>query len=355
VKEEFVYLLRPLAFPPEVGGRLTKSQAMAWPAIELFMERAWEGGARGAMRDDEAETVADLCRRLDGNPHAIGLVASRVGHYGIQGVADLFEGQLALQWQGRRHDSPRHQTVEALIEWSYNLLSERDRQVLQRLSVFSGSFSVEAAVAVTSDETIDAFQVREAVGNLVDKSLVAVGGDSDETHLRLLETTKAYAAARLARLPGGERFARRHALHYAGQLRKLSDGQLTRAGERPRLLEIGNVRAAIAWAFSRGNDPTLATTMWCMAAPFFIEAGTDPRMQAHLPSEPSDELPDQFRSTATELRLMELTAITYFAVPTTTVRSSRCSSAASSSRSSSPTPRRCFISHGPPPSGDHQR
>jgi predicted ATPase/DNA-binding winged helix-turn-helix (wHTH) protein len=312
VREEFVYLLRPLAFPPEVGARLTTSQAMAWPAIELFMERAWEGGARGAMRDDEAETVADLCRRLDGNPHAIGLVASRVGHYGIQGVADLFEGQLALQWQGRRHDSPRHQTVEALIEWSYNLLSERDRQVLQRLSVFSGSFSVEAAVAVTSDETIDAFQVREAVGNLVDKSLVAVGGDSDETHLRLLETTKAYATARLARLPGGERFARRHALHYAEQLRKLSGGQLTRVGEWPRLLELGNVRAAIAWAFSAGNDPTLATTMWCMAAPFFIELGLI-RECKRTCERAIGELPDQFRSTATELRLMDLTAITYFA------------------------------------------
>ncbi|HEY0463916.1 MAG TPA: winged helix-turn-helix domain-containing protein, partial [Polyangiaceae bacterium] len=258
VREEFVYLLRPLAFPRDTG-RLTTKQAMTWPAIQLFMERAAEGGARGGMSDDEAQTVAALCRRLDGNPHAIGLVASRVGSYGIQGVADLFERQLALHWQGRRHDSPRHQTVEALIDWSHNLLPERDRQVLQRLSVFSGAFSVEAAVTVTSDDAIDAFQVREAVGNLVDKSLVAVGGDSDETHLRLLETTKAYAAARLARLPGGDRFARRHALYYAQQLRKHSEGRL--GGERPRVLEIGNIRTAIEWAFSAGHDPTLATTM----------------------------------------------------------------------------------------------
>jgi predicted ATPase/DNA-binding winged helix-turn-helix (wHTH) protein len=313
VREEFVYLLRPLAFPPQTG-RLTTKQAMTWPAIQLFMERASEGGARGGMSDDEAQTVAALCRRLDGNPHAIGLVASRVGTYGIQGVADLFASQLALHWQGRRHDSPRHQTVEALIDWSHNLLPDRDRQVLQRLSVFSGAFSVEAAVTVTSDDAIDAFQVREAVGNLVDKSLVAVSGESDETHLRLLETTKAYAAARLARLPGGARFARRHALYYAEQLRKLSDGYpKTRAGgERPRVLEIGNVRTAIEWAFSAGHDPTLATKMWCMAAPLFLELSLI-RECKRTCERAINELPDEFRSTQTELRLLDLTAITYFA------------------------------------------
>ena len=313
VREEFVYLLRPLASPPPTG-RLTTEQAMAWPAIQLFMERAWEGGARGAMNDAEAPTVAALCRRLDGNPHAIGLVASRVGTYGIQGVADLFDSQLALHWQGRRHDSPRHQTVEALIDWSHNLLPERDRQVLQRLSVFSGGFSVEAAVIVTSDDVIDAFQVREAVSNLVDKSLVAVGGERDETHLRLLETTKAYAAARLARHPGGERFARRHALYYAEQLRKLSDGQLgARAGgERPRVVEIGNIRTAIEWAFSAGHDPKLATTMWCMAAPLFLELSLIRECKRSC-ERAIHELPDQLRSTRAELRLLDLTAITYFA------------------------------------------
>lgn len=313
VREEFVYLLRPLAFPQHTE-RLTTEQAMTWPAIQLFMERAWEGGARGGMSDDEAQIVAALCRRLDGNPHAIGLVASRVGTYGIQGVADLFASQLALHWQGRRHDSPRHQTVEALIDWSHNLLPERDRQVLQRLSVFSGAFSGEAAVTVTSDDAIDAFQVREAVGNLVDKSLIAVSGESDETHLRLLETTKAYAAARLARLPGGDRFARRHALYYAEQLRKLSDGHLrtSAGGERARVLEVGNVRTAIEWAFSAGHDPTLAITMWCMAATFFLELGLI-RECKRTCERAINELPDQFRSTQTELRLLDLTAITYFA------------------------------------------
>ena len=313
VREEFVYLLRPLASPPNTG-QLTMKQAMAWPAIQLFMERAREGGARGTLSDDEAQTVAALCRRLDGNPHAIGLVASRVGTYGIQGVADLFASQFALQWQGRRDDSPRHQTVEALIDWSHNLLPERNRQVLQRLSVFSGAFPIEAAVAVTSDDAIDAFQVREAVGDLVDKFLVAVTVEGGVTHLRLLETTRAYATARLARLPGGDQFARRHALYYAEQLRKLSDGRVTsQAGSAHlRVLEIANVRTAIEWAFSAGRDPMLAVTMWCMAAPRFLELGLV-RECKRTCERSINELPDQFRSTQTELRLLDSTATTYFA------------------------------------------
>ena len=313
VREEFVYLLRPLASPPHTA-RLTTKQAMAWPAVQLFMERARDGGARGDLTDDEAGTVAGLCRRLDGNPHAIGLVASRVGTYGIQGVADLFASQLALQWQGRRDDSPRHQTVEALIDWSHNLLTERDRQVLQRLSVFCGSFAVDAAVAVTSDDAIDAFQVREAVGNLVDKSLVAVGSEGGDTHLRLLETTKAYAAARLARRPGGEQFAQRHALYYADRLGRLAEVQTAPPAGREQLrgFEIGNIRAAIEWAFTAGPDPALATTMWCMAAPLFLEAGLI-RECKRTCERAINELPDQFRSTATELRLLDWAAITYFA------------------------------------------
>jgi predicted ATPase/DNA-binding winged helix-turn-helix (wHTH) protein len=313
VREEFVYLLRPLASPPDTT-RLTTKQALVWPAIQLFMERAKEGGARGVLTDDEAATVATLCRRLDGNPHAIGLVASRVGTYGIQGVASLFATRFALQWQGRRDDSPRHQTVEALIDWSYNLLSERDCLVLQRLSVFSGDFPVEAAVAVATDDAVDAFQVQEAIAILVDKSLVASRAESGEVHLRLLETTKAYAAARLAKLPDGNQFERRHASYYAEQLQMIS---ASHAAMRPtstslRTLDVANVRAAVEWAQSAGNDARLATTMWCLAAPLFLELGLV-RECKRTCERVIHQLPNEFRSTQTELQLLDSMAMTCFA------------------------------------------
>lgn len=312
IEEEFVYLLRPLASPPDTG-RLTATQAIAWPAIQLFMERAREGGARGTLSDDEVSVVAGLCRRLDGNPHAIGLVASRVGTYGIQGVADLFEHQVALHWQGRRDAIPRHQTVEALIDWSHKLLPDRNRQVLHRLSVFSGSFPLEAAAAVTSDDAIDALQVGEAIGDLVDKSLVAVSQQSQGTHIRLLETTRAYAASRLARLRATHEFARRHATYYAEQLRKHVDGRLVpeTEGMHLRVLEIGNVRAALEWASSDGHDPALAAEISCMAAPLFLERGLI-RECKRTCERAIKELPDQFRSTRIELGLLDSAAITYY-------------------------------------------
>lgn len=312
IQEEFVYLLRPLAFPPDTG-RLTAEQAMAWPGIQLFMERAREGGARGSLSDDEAPTVAGLCRRLDGNPHAIGLVASRVGSYGIQGVADMFEKHVALSWQGRRDVIPRHQTVEALIDWTHKLLPERDRRVLHRLSVFSGWFPLEAAVAVTSDAEIDAFQVGEAIGDLIDKSLVAVSQQGRGTHVRLLETTKAFAASRLAGQRATHEFARRHATYYAEQLRKHADGGLMRPTESVRLPapEIGNVRAAVEWASAEGHDPALATEISCAAAPLFLELGLI-RECKRTCERALEDLPAQYRSTRTELGLLDSAAITYY-------------------------------------------
>jgi predicted ATPase/DNA-binding winged helix-turn-helix (wHTH) protein len=304
IGEEFVYLLRPLACPPDTG-RLTARHALTWPAVQLFMERARDGGASDALTDDDASTVAGLCRRLDGNPHAIGLVASRVGTYGIPVVADLLEHQAALQWQGRRDAIARHQTVETLVDWSHKLLPERDRQVLYRLSVFSGSFPLAAAVAVTSDDEIDAFEVGAAIGDLVDKSLVAISEQGEEAHVRLFETTRAYAVSRLARQRATHQFARRHALYYLDQLRKYMERVI------PCVPEIGNVRAALEWAAAEGNDPALVAEISCMAAPLLLQRALI-RECKRTCERAIIALPDQLRSTRVELGLLDALAITYY-------------------------------------------
>ncbi|MBZ9780257.1 winged helix-turn-helix domain-containing protein [Pseudomonas sp. REP124] len=312
VSEEFVYLLRPLASPPNTG-RLSAQQAMEWPAIQLFMERAREGGVRGGLSDDDAPIVAALCRRLDGNPHVIGLVASRVGTYGIKGVADLLENQFALHWQGRRDACPRQQTVEAMIDWSHNLLTEHDRQVLYRLSVFCGEFPIGAAVAVASDELFSAFQVAEAIGDLVDKSLVAVSSLNDEVQIRLLETTRAYAATRLAKLQGRDEIARRHALYYAQQL-CIHVGRQARPESADALTcapEIGNVRAAMEWAFTSRQDLALAVEISGMAAPLLLELGLF-RECKRCCERALKLLPESLRSSSIELGLLESAAITYY-------------------------------------------
>lgn len=310
VKDEFVYPLHPLATPPDTE-RLSAKQAMDWPAIRLFIERAKESGARESLSNDDALVVAALCRRLDGNPHAIGLVASRVAVYGIQGVANLLENQFALHWKGERDASPRHQTVEAMIDWSHNLLTPRDQRILYRLSVFCGGFPVEAAVAVAADEQTDAFEVEEAIRDLVDKSLVAVHPVNGETCFRLLETTKAYAATRLAKLRMKDSIALRHALYYAEQLRVYADGQSAARSIPFRLPEIGNVRAALEWSFVAGRDPALAAQMSSLAAPLFLELGL--LMECKRCCERALRmLPDHLCATTLELGLLESLAITYY-------------------------------------------
>ncbi|MET0444692.1 MAG: winged helix-turn-helix domain-containing protein, partial [Pseudorhodoplanes sp.] len=133
VEGEHIYRLLPLASPPE-GAALTAASALGFPAIELFVERATAGDAGFELTDANASDVGNICRRLDGIALAIELIASRVSAYGVKPMIELLDNQFNLLWEGRRTALPRHRTLRATIEWSYNLLSEPERMVLCRLS-----------------------------------------------------------------------------------------------------------------------------------------------------------------------------------------------------------------------------
>lgn len=197
IQGEAVYLLRPLASPPHTG-RISAEQALAWPAVQLLLERALDGGYTEPLDDEQATTAAAICRRLDGNPLAIELVASRIGTYGIDGVADLLDNQMALRWRGNRYSPQRHQTVESMLDWSYALLSESERMVLRRLSVFAGEFSLETAAAVVRGDEVGQGELVEAIATLVDKSLIVLQRGKGPVRLRLLGVTRTYAAMKLA-------------------------------------------------------------------------------------------------------------------------------------------------------------
>ncbi len=193
---EAVYLLRPLGVPPHTG-HLTVAQALLWPAIQLFVERAVDSGHLDPFVDEHAATIAAICRRLDGNPLAIELVASRMGRYGLDRVAEMLDNQLALRWSGGRRASPRHQTAEAMMDWSYALLSDMDQRVFRRLSVFSGDFSLDAAVALMEDDEFERKDIVDSIGNLIDKSLLSLAPGTGPTQLKLSGIAKTYAAFKL--------------------------------------------------------------------------------------------------------------------------------------------------------------
>src|ERR1700722_896868 len=251
VEGEHVHLLYSLDCPPEDTG-LTAVEALQYPAAQLFMERAAASGYGVALSDIDAPIVARSCRGLDGIALAIELAASRVGSLGIREVADLLDNRFGLLWQGRRPALPRHETLNAMLDWSHSLLSEREKVVLCRLSVFVGGFTLQAAGSVVSETDADEAEVIDAVASLVAKSLISATVFNESTYYRLLDTTRAYAVAKLAGRGEAARIARRHAIFYSRFLEHVEIiqslfGEHDLSGYAPH---IGNVRAALGWALS---------------------------------------------------------------------------------------------------------
>jgi predicted ATPase/DNA-binding winged helix-turn-helix (wHTH) protein len=267
---EHVHLLHSLEGPPDNSG-LTAIEALAYPAAELFMERATASGYTPSLTDLDARIVARICRKLDGIALAIELVASHVGALGIRGTAELLDSRFGLLWQGRRTALPRHETLNAMLDWSYNLLSEHERVVLSRLSVFVGDFLPLAAYSIASEEGQDA-NVAGAIVSLAEKSLISTSEIRGSTYYRLLDLTRTFAKAKLTQRSEVDSIARRHAIFYS---RFLQDEEIiqSRFGEQDLseyIPHIGNVRAALEWAFSADGDVAVGAELATWAAPFFI-------------------------------------------------------------------------------------
>ncbi len=254
VEGENIHLLQSLDSPPSEFG-LTAAKALASPAVQLFMDRAAAGGYRDDLTDEAAPGVAHICRQLDGMPLAIELTASRTSIYGIGGLAQLIGDRLMLLWQGRRN-VPRHQTLQAMLDWSYDLLSEREKEILCTLSVFVGSFTLEMAQAIEFEQGRDGLQVWDVIASLVDKSLITVSQTEDVSSYRLLDTTRAYAAVKLPQREEEKAIARRHALQYAEQLSGSQNQHLEKtrsirllAARRRRdaRIELFDIRREVGW------------------------------------------------------------------------------------------------------------
>ncbi|MGO8039000.1 winged helix-turn-helix domain-containing protein [Rhizobium leguminosarum] len=306
VSGEAVYLLRPLGTPPNTG-RMTASHALAWPSVELFMQRASDGGHKAKLADEEAAVVAAICRRLDGNPLAIELVASRVGIYGLDGVLNLLDNQLTFRWRGDRDAAPRHQTVQSLLDWSYALLSAKTQTVLNRLSVFGGEFDMDAAMEVIADSEISHADVAMAIGDLVDKSLVALA-DLDEMSraLKLREIVRTYATSKMT--SADERFEtqRRHALFYLRRMRAW-DSTPTNSSVALREPHLGNVRTALQWAFSDNGDNEIGAEICALLLEVFSDTlQLDEYGQWYKRALAS--LPSELRNTDLHLKLWECLA-----------------------------------------------
>jgi len=253
---------------------LTAASALTFPAVQLLVERAAADGSGFELNDAEASIVGKVCRRLDGIALALELAAGRVGVYGIKGIASLLDSQCRLLWRGRRTASSRHQTLSAMLDWSYNLLPEAERVILRRLSVFVGAFSLEAAQFVAAGDILEREQVAEAIAALSTKSLIAVETNRTGALYRLLDTTRAYVLTKM--VDSGERntIAQRHATYYREFLERIETASLTCAkndGTAECWRHVSNARAALEWSFAEQGDKDVGTALAAASAPLFLE------------------------------------------------------------------------------------
>jgi predicted ATPase/DNA-binding winged helix-turn-helix (wHTH) protein len=249
------YRVPPLDVPTKKQDDL--STVLGHSAVKLFIARTTALHFDFSPCEKNLSAIAAICRRLDGIPLAIEFAAARAATLGPQQVASRLDDRFALLTGGRRTALPRHQTLRATLDWSYQLLPEVERRLLRFVAVFPAKFTLEAATAVMQDAEGGGSNVMDALANLVTKSLVVLDGSDAVSRWRLLETTRAYALEKLAENGEADQAARRHATFF----RDLFVGHEPASGAKPAtermpvyLREINNVRAALDWALPPGAE-----------------------------------------------------------------------------------------------------
>jgi predicted ATPase/class 3 adenylate cyclase len=271
---------------PKTNVLPTIENARKYEAINLFVDRAQIVSSAFALTPSNVSAIAQICTRLDGIPLAIELAAARVKILKPEQIAERLNDRFRLLTGGNRTALPRHQTLRAMIDWSYDLLPEAERVLLRRLSVFTGGWTLEAAeqVAATKDEErsraetqvetkdgfLHPFDILDLLTQLINKSLVTVDAEDEasETRYRLLETVRQYAREKLAETSEGMTIRNAH-LQYFISLAEMAEPEIfgPQAVEWVKRLEadFDNIRAALEWSMK--DDPQVglrlaSTLVW---------------------------------------------------------------------------------------------
>jgi predicted ATPase/DNA-binding winged helix-turn-helix (wHTH) protein len=281
---ERVYRLVPLAAPP-ASSSLTAAEALEFPAVQLFAERARATDSAFEMTDVDAPLVAEICTRLDGLPLAIELAAARLSFLGLPGLAGRLDDRFPVLTKGRRTALPRHRTLTAMIDWSHDNLDQEEKVVWRRLAVFPATFSIEAADSIARLQPSDDFNPADVLDRLVDKSVVSVEPQRDEVRYRLLESLRLYALEKLFESRELEQVRRRHAVHSYHHSLKAGDTWAdapTAAWLAKHSSFIADLRAALEWTFGMRGDPVLGIKIIAESARLWFRMLLLPELRRHL-------------------------------------------------------------------------
>ena len=257
VPAERVFRLGPLSVP--APGESPHAEAHS--AVALLVERAQAVNPQFTIDEDNAEAVADICRRLDGLPLAIELAAARVHAIGPSALRRKLAERFSVLTRGARTAEPKHQTLYAAVDWSHELLDDDERALFRRLAVFVGGFDLEACEGVCGGLDPAGLGVVERLGRLVDKSLVTPEpAPLGTVRYRLLDTIRHYALDRLRAADETAVMARSHLRQYTAMAEEAYQGRFEADAEWLDLLEreLDNVRAALEWAAVNDRDAELA-------------------------------------------------------------------------------------------------
>lgn len=254
---EHVWPVLPLPVPPPTA---SGGQVEASPAVVLFLDRVRAGRADFRLDDANTDAVVEICRGLDGLPLALEIAAARLRVLTAQDLAHRLRDRFALLTTGPRAEGDRHRTLRALIDWSYGLLDEAERAVFERLSVFAGGWTLEAAAAVCGHGAVSASEVAGLVASLADKSMVVPPAPSGPARYGMLETLRLYGAERLDARCETDPTSDAHARYFLAVAEEVEIGlRGPHEGDWVRRVrvELDNLRAAHSWCRKQA-DPDLA-------------------------------------------------------------------------------------------------
>jgi non-specific serine/threonine protein kinase len=262
---------------PESSSTQTLDAVANCEAVRLFSDRARAVDASFAITDQNARVVTEICRRLDGIPLAIELAAAKLKVLSVDQLHERLKDRFRLLTGGSRTAVARQRTLEATIDWSYDLLSESERILLCRLSVFPGGWTLDAAEQICDGDGLDTSEIVELLSHLVDKSLVNVDAETGtERRYRCLETVRQYGRDRLARLGQTERTRDRHLEFYVALARR-AEPELQRPEQARWLmrlqLEHANLRSALEWCFDNRDHPNTAIELASSLSWFWMKRG----------------------------------------------------------------------------------
>ena len=251
---ETTFRVPSMQVPPAVQGAMP-DQITEFPSVRLFVDRASQASTSFRLTDKNAAAVAQICARLDGIPLAIELAAARVSAIAPDQIAARLDDRFRLLTRGSRASLARHETLRAMIDWSYDLLTEPERALLGMASVFAGGWTLEAAERVCVFDEPEA-DVLELLSNLVDKSLVNMEETEEGARYSMLETTRQYAQEKLKVAGQEQRLRDRHLAHFLS-LAETAEGFLR---SEPQVVwlsrlerELNNLRLALEWSQTSGQ------------------------------------------------------------------------------------------------------